>query len=131
MRKGQVSIEFIITIIFILFVFSFSLAFFQNRTTLNENSFDSWQAQLLADTVSRTINTIGESDNNSEIRKYIFWNESDQSILFTDRTIQVNYSLGRFSSAPFFHDVNNRTSEFNGLIIFKKENGIVVIENGD
>jgi uncharacterized protein (UPF0333 family) len=127
-NKAQVSIEFIITIVFILLIFSFGLALFQNRTNLNSNSFINWEARLVADKIARNINYVGLLDNNSEVSDYIFWSENDKNVIINERTVQVEYYNGRFTDSPFFYDVNNTLSEFDGLITYRKINNQVVIE---
>ncbi len=128
-EKGQVSFEFIITILFILFIFGFSLFIFQSRIQFNNNSFVSWEASQVADKIARNVNLIALMDNNSELIDYIYWDFSNQSITFSKRTVQVNYVGGGFVDAILFYDVNNLVTNFNGEIIFEKKNDQVVIRN--
>lgn len=129
-KKGQVSIEFIITVLFIFFIFIFGLVIFQERVVINENSFLSWEAKQNADRIARNVNSVSLMENNSQIEDYIFWVNNDFNIFFSTRTVQVVYSNGRFSDAVIFFDVNDQTTIFEGLIIFEKINDEVVIRNG-
>lgn len=129
-KKGQVSIEFIITVLFIFFIFIFSLAIFQSRVAVNNNSFFSWEASQNADRIARNINSVALMDNNSSISEYIYWRNNEFSVDFSIRTVQVNYVRGNFADSIIFTDVNNQTSVFEGLIIFEKVNDEVVIRNG-
>ncbi len=128
-KKGQMSIEFIITILFILFVFGFGLFLLQSRVAFNNNSFVAWEAQQIADRIARNINSVALMDNNAITVDYIHWSGPNKSIDFSSRNVQVNYIGGNFADSAIFFDINNLVDIFDGEIIFEKKNNIVVIRN--
>lgn len=125
-KNAQVSMEFIITILFVLAIFIFGLAIFQERLLLNQNFSTSWQAEGISQRFARNINNSNLLDENSIISDYFFWNEENKYVEFGENVVRVHHFRG-FSSAPFFADVNVLISDINGLIYFKKENEMVVI----
>jgi uncharacterized protein (UPF0333 family) len=125
--KGQVSMEFIITILFVLGIFMLGLFLFQNRMLINQDSFQAWEAKDIADRTSRNINNVYLMDNNSEYYDYLYWNKTNQSVEIGERAVRVYYSSGRFSSSAIIADVSWLVSDINGQIYFKKENNQVVV----
>jgi uncharacterized protein (UPF0333 family) len=125
--KGQVSMEFIITILFVLGIFMLGLFLFQNRMLINQDSFQAWEAKDMADRISRNINNVYLMDNNSEYYDYLYWNKTNQSVEIGERAVRVYYSSGRFSSSAIIADVSWLVSDINGQIYFKKENNQVVV----
>jgi uncharacterized protein (UPF0333 family) len=126
-NTGQVSMEFIITILFVLGVFLLGLFLFQNRMLVNQNNFQAWEAKDMADRISRNINNVYLMDNTSEYYDYLYWDEGNKTVEAGERAIRVYYSSGRFSSSAIIADVNWLVSDINGQIYFKKENNVVVV----
>ena len=122
--------EFMISIIFLLFIFMFGLFLFQNRVTLNYDSFDSWQTKLVADRIARNINTAYLLDNNSYIFDDVYYRVENSSVSFENSIIKVSYLKGQYSSAPVLAEVIWENPEFNNSVYFRKENNVVRVTNG-
>ena len=125
--KGQISMEFIITILLVLGIFLLGLFLFQNRMTINQDSFQAWEAKNISDRIARNINNVYLTDNNSEYYDHLYWSETNKTVEVGERAIRVYYSSGRFSSSAIIADVNWLVSDINGLIYFKKQNNQVVV----
>ena len=122
--------EFIVTIVFVMIIFMFGAYLFQDRTNFNSAKIVSWNAHQAADQIARGVNTVGLMDNNSLISDYIYWTDPDQSISFSNVSVQANYSHNAYASSKIFFDVNNAVMDYNGLIIFEKKSDAVLIRNG-
>lgn len=125
--RGQVSMEFIITIIMVLMIFLFGVFLFQNRTDFNYQVSQSWEAKDMANKIARNINNVYLMDNNSVLVDYVFWNDSDRMVEIGDRTIRVYYG-SNFSDAPFFAELEWKVTDVNGYILFKKINNKLVVD---
>jgi hypothetical protein len=127
---GQVSMEFVISALFVLFIFGFGLFIFQQRIEMNSVFFGSWDAKQTADIIARNINDTYLMDNNSQLQEYIYWYEEGRTIVFGTGTVKAFYDWNNFVDAPVFADVDWDVSAVNGLLIFTKRNDRVVVTNG-
>ncbi len=128
--KGQVTMEFIVTIIMILFVFIFGVTIFQDRMDMNYTYTTNWIAKDVAFRIARDISNADLFDNNAMIIDSIVWSGGARRIAIEGSTVVV-YE-GQFEvSVPFVaKEVELLTSEPSGTVIFSKENGKVVVRNG-
>ncbi len=127
-NSGQVSMEFIVSVIMILMVFLFGLMIFQERSDFNTTQSISWQAEIVANKIARNINTIYLSDENTVLLDYIYWNSSNRRVVSFDRTVSVFHEFG-FIDVPILAKTNFEVTDFNGAIIFEKNNGVVIVRN--
>jgi uncharacterized protein (UPF0333 family) len=128
--KGQISIEFIISTLFVLLIFGVGLVMFQQRTEMNFVFFNSWEAKQNADILARNINNVYLMDNNSQLQDYVYWFEKDRSVEASSHNIRVFYDVNYFVDSPVLADINWAVTSVNGLILFTKQNDKVVITNG-
>ncbi|MFA5931466.1 MAG: hypothetical protein WC821_04105 [archaeon] len=126
-QKGQLSFEFIITVILILGIFIYGLSIFQARNDLNSSSIQKWSSNEMAWKIARNINNVYLLDDNSSIMDYIYWNETGASVS-VNRVVQVYYGEN-YSDAPLLTNIVDwRITDLNGAIYFKKINGRVVVD---
>lgn len=126
-NRAQISIEFIVTIMFIIGIFMFSLFLFQNRTILNQNYAQQWEAREIAVRFARNINNVYLMDENSVLSDYFFWDAFDGELEFSERSVKVYYFEGAFVDFPINAIFESNITDLNGQIFFKKENSKVVI----
>ncbi len=128
--KGQVTMEFIVTIIMILIVFIFGVAIFQDRMDMNYTYTTTWIAKDVAYRVARDISNVDLFDGNASITDSIVWNGGGRRIAVEGNTVVV-YE-GQFEvSVPFVAgEVEFLAVEPRGTVIFSKEGGKVVVRNG-
>lgn len=127
-NSGQISMEFLISILFVLFIFLFGMMLFQNRLALNNQSFDNWKASQVSDRFARIINNVYLMDNNSYYFDYIYFNDFGQSVELMGRSVIARHSLiGSYSSSPIVVPVVWNIIDVNGAIYFHKLNGGVVV----
>jgi uncharacterized protein (UPF0333 family) len=128
MKKGQVSMEFILSIIMLVMIFVFSLYIYMDRNDFNNRAELRTSAQEVADRIARNINTIYLMDNNAILKDNILWtNESTKDFNFIQNYIFINYLDGSFVSRKVLADVNFDVTDLNGLIYFRKKQNIVVV----
>jgi len=126
--RGQISIEFIISILLMLAVFMIGIAIFEVRQEQNSESFDLWGAQIIAHRMARNINSAYLMDGNSAFTDPVFWNKTGQRIEVTATNVRVWWNTDNFYSFPILAPiVNQNVSDFNGLITFRKQDGNVII----
>ncbi|MFA5126132.1 MAG: hypothetical protein WC462_03970 [archaeon] len=126
--RGQVSMEFIVSVILLFAIFIFGLMIFQSRNELNNVSSERWLAQETAYRVARNINNAYLLDNNSVIRDVIYWNDSGDSIVLGRKSVQVVFNDNFADASLVTGNVDLRVTDFNGLIYFKKINGRIVVD---
>ena len=125
--RGQVTFEFITTIVFILAIFIVGMAIFQSRLEMNSNFSQKWAVQNLAYKVARNIDNANLLDNNASITDIIYFDRQDfvPSVFGNALTF---YKEDLFVDAPLStSNVSFLVTDFNGPIIFKKINGMVVV----
>jgi uncharacterized protein (UPF0333 family) len=127
--KGQISLEFIIAIIFVLAILLFGVFIFQNRTLVNQNLAQTWEADNVAHRVARNINNVYLMDNNTTLSEYIYFSGLDKSIEFGEHVIRI-YNGQNYSDAPLLADFNALITDLNGWIEFKKIGNQVIIDYG-
>lgn len=126
-KKGQVSFEFIITVILVLGIFVYGLYIFQVRNDLNSSSIQKWASDEMAWRIARNINNAYLLDDNATIMDYIYWDETSNSVS-VNKTVQIYYGEN-YSDAPLLTNlVDWRVTDLNGLIYFKKINGVVIVD---
>jgi uncharacterized protein (UPF0333 family) len=128
-KKGQISLEFIISIIFVLAILLFGIFIFQNRSFVNYGLAQTWEADNIAHRVARNINNVYLMDNNSTLREYIYFMGIDKNVEFGSQIIRI-YNGDNFSDAPILADFNVLISDLNGWIEFKKIGNKVIIDYG-
>jgi uncharacterized protein (UPF0333 family) len=126
-NKGQVSMEFIITIILIMGIFIFSLFLFENRFVINQSYSEQWDAMSIANRFSRNINNVYLMDENALVIDYFFWNDPGKRIVFEERTIFVFYNDNDFIDATITSIFDYDISDLNGAIFFRRNNNGVMI----
>jgi uncharacterized protein (UPF0333 family) len=119
-NNGQVSIEFIITIVFIISILIFSIFLFQNRFFLNQVYSQQWEASNMATRFSRNVNVVALLDENAIFSDYFFWNDNEKYFEIDDNIIIFYYSGGFFVDSRVLTFVDSRISDLNGQIFFKK-----------
>jgi hypothetical protein len=129
--KGQISIEFIVSIIIVSFIFLFVLFLFFNRAELNLNQSQSFQAQSIANKISSNITFLYLNDGNLKIVDYIDWSLNNKKIYFSNNFVEVEYDYNKFSDAFFFGKIENQVSDFNGTVIFEKINDVILVRYDD
>ena len=128
--KGQVSMEFMVSVFAVLLVFVFCMSIFIERTELNFASTNELSSQNFVYSLARTINIVSIMDNNSRVCEYFYWNEPNQSVHFNENSIQV-FNENSYSDATLTSkNVIVSVSDFNGLICFSKRNDFVYLEYG-
>jgi len=127
-NKGQVSMEFMVSILAVLLVFIFCMGIFADRSNINMESSQKWSAQNTVSVFSRNINTIFLMDNNSTLCDYIYWNKINQSIFMNANTIQVYAGDTYADSSLITNNVIWNITDINGLICFSKRNDFVYVE---
>lgn len=127
-RKGQVSIEFIVSVLAVLLVFIFCMGIFAERSNMNISSNQKWSAQNTVSLFSRNINNVSLMDNNSTICDYIYWNKTNQSIHLNENTIQVFFNDTYADSSFTTKNIIWGVTDINGLICFSKRNNFVYVE---
>jgi uncharacterized protein (UPF0333 family) len=128
-KNGQISMEFMISIVFVLAILLFGVFIFQNRTTVNQNLSQKWEADNVAHRVARNINNVYLMDNNTVLSEYIFFKGLDKNVEFGTRVIRI-YNGVNYSDAPLLADFNSLITDLNGWIEFKKINNKVIIDYG-
>jgi len=127
-KKGQVSMEFMISVLAVLLVFVFCMGIFAQRSDMNIQSFQKLSSQEVVFAFSRNINNVSLLDNNSKVCDYIYWNEPDQNILLGERTVQVFFGGAYADSSLITKNITWNITDINGLICFSKRNNFVVVE---
>lgn len=127
-NSGQISMEFIITIIMVLIVFLFGLMLFQDRVEFNNNKSLNWQSEVVANQLSRNINNVYLSDQNVVLLDYIYWRGLNRKVVLFEKTISVFHEFG-FIDVPILADVELRVVDFNGPIIFEKSSSKIIVRN--
>ena len=128
--SGQITFEFVISIVFILMIFVYGVMLFENKNNQNMTYNYKWNAQLMADRLARNVNNVYLMDDNSTYEEYFYWNESERSVTVSSNAILVWWNEGSFSDSGIIADLNWLVTDVNGLLIFEKTNGQVVVRYG-
>jgi uncharacterized protein (UPF0333 family) len=127
-NSGQISMEFIVSVIMILIIFLFGLIVFQDRSDFNSTRFINWESELVANRIARNINNIYLSDENTQVLDHIYWQGKNKYVLFSDKAVNVFNDFG-YIDAPILAKVALEVKDFNGPIIFEKKEGVVVVRH--
>ncbi|MDD3159795.1 MAG: hypothetical protein PHQ98_02410 [Candidatus ainarchaeum sp.] len=130
-KKGQLSIEFVVSVIIVSFIFLFVLFLFFNKTEINSNFSKSFDAQNIADKISSNITNLSLNDSNLIIEDNIVWNGANKFIVFSKNTVEVWYDSNLFVDSTFFGNIDNQVVDFNGKIIFQRKENFVLVKNND
>ena len=126
-QKGQISVEFVISIVFILGMFIYCLFIFQDRSEMNLNFAQTWSAQDTANRIARNINNVYLMDTNSVIADNIYWQGTGKRVDLSNKSIQIWFGDTFADAFVSTSSVRINVSEFNGLIYFKRtSNGVDV-----
>jgi len=125
--RGQLTFEFIITIVFILIIFVVGLAVFESRQNQNFSYFENWAGQNIANKIARNINSAALMDNNGVISDNVVFDLRKISISVSGNSLAL-YKENYFIDAPLSTSmVVFNITDLNGLIFFRKINGFVVV----
>ncbi len=126
--KAQASIEFIVSALIIIIFFVFSIALFSDRLDVVQSANNQWSAREVAYKISRNINSLALVDGNASTSTYIYWNLVGQEVTYSDGKILVFWQEGSFvDSLVYASQVNWDVTDLNGLIFFKKQNGVISV----
>lgn len=128
-KKGQISAEFLISIVVILGIFVLAFSLFNSRVDTNYSYSSLWAAKETAQKIARNIDTVYLMDNNSTFTDIIYWTNEGQSVTVYGNVLSVWYDNTNFYSELIFADFNLIVEDFNGSIIFEKKNGLVEVRN--
>jgi uncharacterized protein (UPF0333 family) len=126
-KKGQISIEFLVTVLLILAVFVFGLNIFQDRTNLNIDSSSKWFAHETAARIARNINNVYLLDDNALVTDYIYWDDKGLAVLLSNRLIYATANNVSADASLITNSVVWNVSDFNGLIYFRKVGNSVIV----
>jgi uncharacterized protein (UPF0333 family) len=127
-KKGQVSMEFMVSVLAVLLVFIFCMGIFAERSNMNISSNQKWSSENIVSTFSRNVNNVSLMDNNSTICDYIYWNKPNQTIYLSENTLQVFFN-DVYADSPFTtKNIIWNITDINGLICFSKRNNFVYVE---
>ncbi len=127
-EKGQVSMEFMVSVLAVLLVFIFCMGIFAERSNLNTESNQKWSSQNVVSIFSRVINNVALLDNNSTVCDYIYWNRLNQSVYLNGNSIQVFFNNTYADSPLITKKIVWNITDVNGLICFSKRNDFVYVE---
>jgi hypothetical protein len=127
LQRGQVSIEFIISIIFVLLAFIFLLGIFYQNLLFDSAYEYRWRAQNTADEFASAINNVYLLDGNAALYKTIYWNEPLYSVSLGEKSVLVWWNENQFSTSPIVAKVVWSVTDINGPLVFRKQNGVVVV----
>ncbi len=126
--RGQVTFEFLVTIIIVLVIFVVGMAIFQSRNDLNNNNFQKWDCEDISYRLARNINNAYFLDENSSIRDSLFWSGNSKGFSISNNSVNVYSGDVFFSASIVTSDVDFVAADLNGVIFFKKINGRVVVD---
>jgi uncharacterized protein (UPF0333 family) len=126
-QKGQVTMEFMVTIILILGVFVFGVSIFQSRSDLNYSSALRWANTDTAFRIARNINSVNLLDDNALVKDYIYWNQKGASVSLSRNAVEVYTNNTYADAALSTGNIIWNVTDFNGLIYFRKINGAVIV----
>jgi uncharacterized protein (UPF0333 family) len=127
-NKGQVSMEFMVSVLAVLLVFIFCMGIFAERSNMNFSSNQKWSSENTVSIFSRNVNNVSLMDNNSTICDYVYWNKPNQTIHLNANIIQVFFNDTYADSSFTTKNVVWNITDINGLICFSKRNNIVYVE---
>jgi len=128
MMRGQITFEFIISIVVVLLLFVSGLAIFESSQRTNYSSFDKWTAENIGYRISRNVNNAVLLDENSVIVENLQYSGGDVLISVADNFLIFSGS-NLFLQIPMItNKVVFNVTDLNGLIYFKKINGFVVVD---
>lgn len=127
-KKGQVSMEFIVSVLAVLLVFIFCFGIFEERSNINNTSINSWSAESVVFAFSKNINNVSLMDNNSSLCDYIYWDEPNQSLHFGGGAVSAVSDDVYVGSPVVANNVVWSVADINGRICFSKRNGLVYVE---
>ena len=128
--KGQITFEFLIAIIFIIFIFVYGVMLFEDKNSQNVVFNYKWNAQLTADRLARNINNVYLMDNNSTYQEYFYWKDSGRTVSVSEHAVLAWWDEGSYSDSPIVAKLDWQVSDVNGLLIFEKINNGVVVKYG-
>jgi len=129
-KRGQITMEFIVTIIMLVMVFVFGLSIFQERMNMNYVYTANWIGKDVAYKIARDISNVDLFDGNAVITDSIVWTGGGKRIAI-EGSVVVVYDGQYEVSVPFVaRGVELLVTEPNGTIIFSKEDGNVVVRSG-
>ncbi len=129
-NRAQVSVEFIITIIFVMVVFVFGLMLFQNQLFFNQNFQEELDAKNVSNRMARNISNTFLMTDGSLMSDHIFWDGIGKKVEIGARSVRTFYSVDQFAETVFLGDVEWNITDVNGEIFFKKEDGRVIVSYG-
>ena len=126
-KKGQVTMEFLVSIMLVLAIFVFGLFIAGERNDLNFSSSQRWIAKETAYQIARDIDNAYLLDDNSSISDVIYWSSLGKSISLGTHSVQVTYNTVSAEASVSTSDIDWRVTELNGTVYFKKLGGRVVV----
>ncbi|MFA6064470.1 MAG: hypothetical protein WCW44_01490 [archaeon] len=129
-QRGQVTMEFVVSVIFVLAIFVYCMTIFQSRSELSLNFAEKWTAQEAANRIARNINNVYVMDENSVIMDAIYWQGSTKKIELNGGSVQVWIDDTFADAFVSTNNVNINVTDFNGIVYFRRTiNGVDVNYN--
>ncbi len=119
-QRGQVTMEFVVSVIFVLAIFVYCMSIFQSRSELNLNFAEKWTAQEAANRIARNINNVYLMDENSVLSDAIFWQGANKKVELNAGSVQV-WIRDTFADAFIStNSVKINVTDFNGIVYFRR-----------
>lgn len=125
--RGQVTFEFIITVVIILGIFVAGLAIFEDRQSMNFSFSQKWVVQNIAFRMARDIDNAYLLDDNAVITDVVYFSNPNVNFAINGNSL-VFHGGSFFVDAPLStSNVSFLVTDFNGNIFFRKTSGGVVV----
>ncbi len=128
MKKGQITVEFLIAIIFLVFIFSFSLFVFGEKNSGFTYSTESFTAKLLAEELAGKINAAFLAGNGAEV-SLLLEKKGDFNVLVSNGSVKVEFRSGYASAKILTKNTPYSKIRLGTKINIKNQNGVIVIES--
>ncbi len=128
MKKGQISIEFVIIMSVLFLLLLFSLNVFQEKQTGLTYSKQQFEAKLLSEKIARTINEVYLSGNGTSTT-IILEKKFDYNITVINNAIVVELENNIYKDSPLLtNNVLINSIELGKKTNFRNNNGVIEIE---
>jgi len=127
-RKGQVTIEFIVAVSILLFIFSFSLYAFSEKNKGFTYSKESFNAKLLAQELAGKINAVFIAGDGTEAT-VLLKNKGDFNVSISGNSVRVFFGGEYADSKILTGNIIVTSLSLGGKVNVKNKNGGIIIEN--
>jgi hypothetical protein len=128
--KGQITVEFLVVVIVLLFIFNFALAIYSNNSLFLSNFEEKSEAMEISERIGNALNSVFFAGNGAS-SEFEFFSGRDFNASIHSNVLTVRSSNAFADFALATSGIDFEGFEFGKKLVFSNIEGVVIVEKAE